>query len=91
MAKEKNTNKKELNIKIDGVEWTAAVDKAFQEKVKTVTVDGFRKGKCPRNVFEKKYGKESLYIDAAEKLLGTAYEKVMEELYECFQSYFVHN
>lgn len=79
MAKEKNTNKKELNIKIDGVEWTTAVDKAFQEKVKTVTVDGFRKGKCPRNVFEKKYGKESLYIDAAEKLLGTAYEKVMEE------------
>ncbi len=79
MAKEKNTNKKELNIKIDGVEWTTAVDKAFQEKVKTVTVDGFRKGKCPRNVFEKKYGKEFLYIDAAEKLLGTAYEKVMEE------------
>lgn len=79
MAKEKNTNKKELAIKIEGLEWTTAVDQAFKEKVKTVTVDGFRKGKCPRNIFEKKYGKEILYIDAAEKLLGTAYEKVMEE------------
>lgn len=79
MAKEKNNNKKELTIKIEGLEWTEAVDKAFNEKVKTVTVDGFRKGKCPRNIFEKKYGKESLYIDAAEKLLGTAYERVMKE------------
>ena len=79
MAKEKNTNKKELTVKIEGVEWTTAVDKAFNEKVKTVTVDGFRKGKCPRDVFEKKFGKESLYIDAAEKLLGTAYEQAMNE------------
>ena len=79
MAKEKNTNKKELTIKIEGTEWTTAVDKAFKEKVKTVTVDGFRKGKCPRDIFEKKYGKETLYIDAAEKLLGTAFDRVMEE------------
>lgn len=79
MAKEKNTNKKELTIKIEGTEWTTAVDKAFKEKVKTVTVDGFRKGKCPRDIFEKKYGKETLYIDAAEKLLGTAFNRVMEE------------
>lgn len=79
MAKEKNANKKELTIKMEGTEWTTAVDNAFKEKVKTVTVDGFRKGKCPRNIFEKKYGKESLYIDAAEKLLGTAYDKVMAE------------
>ena len=79
MAKEKNQNKKEHNIKIEGVEWTTALDSAFKEKVKTVTVDGFRKGKCPRDIFEKKYGKESLYMDAAEKLLGTAYEKVMDE------------
>ena len=79
MAKEKKTNKIELTVKIEGKEWTGALDKAFEEKVKTVTVDGFRKGKCPRDVFEKKYGKESLYIDAAEKLLGTAFEKAMTD------------
>lgn len=83
MAKEKNTkkdnNRKELVVTIAGKEWKEALDKAFQIKVKTVTVDGFRKGKCPRNIFEKKFGKESLYIDAAEGLLQTAYKKVMEE------------
>ena len=79
MAKEKNTSKKELTVIIEGVEWTTAIDNAFKEKVKTVTVDGFRKGKCPRDIFEKKYGKETLYIDAAEKLLPTAYERAMEE------------
>lgn len=79
MAKEKNTNKKELTVKIEGKEWTTAVDKAFEKNVKNVTVDGFRKGKCPRNIFEKKFGKESLYIDAAEGLLDTAFRKVMEE------------
>ena len=79
MAKKENKNKLELTVKIEGEEWTKAVDSSFKKNVKNVTVDGFRKGKCPRDVFEKKYGKESLYIDAAESLLQDAYRKVMEE------------
>jgi len=79
MAKEKNANKKELTVKIEGKEWTTAVDKSFEKNVKNVTVDGFRKGKCPRDIFEKKFGKESLYIDAAESLLDNAFRKVMED------------
>lgn len=80
MAKsKKGENRKEIIIKIEGKEWGDALEKTFQKKVKTVTVDGFRKGKCPRNIFEKKFGKESLYFDAAESLLQTAFKKVMEE------------
>ncbi len=80
MAKsKKGENRKEIIIKIEGKEWEDALEKTFQKKVKTVTVDGFRKGKCPRNIFEKKFGKESLYFDAAESLLQTAFKKVMEE------------
>lgn len=80
MAKsKKGENRKEIIIKVEGKEWETALDKTFEKKVKTVTVDGFRKGKCPRNVFEKKYGKESLYFDAAESLLQTAFKKVMDE------------
>jgi len=80
MAKSKSAeNRKEITIKIEGKEWEDALDKTFQKKVKTVTVDGFRKGKCPRNIFEKKFGKESLYLDAAESLLQTAFKKVMDE------------
>ena len=80
MAKsKKGENRKEVIIKVEGKEWETALDKTFEKKVKTVTVDGFRKGKCPRNVFEKKYGKESLCFDAAESLLQTAFKKAMDE------------
>lgn len=67
-----------IEIKIEGKEWTEAGDKAFKEKVKKVTVDGFRKGKCPRNIYEKKFGKDYL-IDAADLVLQDAYTKALEE------------
>lgn len=79
MAKKDTSNRLELNVKIEGKEWKAAVDKAFDQKVKTVTIDGFRKGKCPRDVYEKKFGKESLFIEAAESLLQTAFKKAMDD------------
>jgi len=79
MSKEKSKTKLELTVKIEGQEWTEALDKSFNKNVKNVSISGFRKGKCPRDVYEKKYGKESLYIDAAESLLQDAFRKVMEE------------
>ena len=78
MAKKENENKKVLETRIEGEKWTKAVDKSFEKNVKNVTVDGFRKGKCPRDIFEKKYGKESLYVDAAESLVGEAYDEVIK-------------
>lgn len=77
MAKKKNEVK--INVKIEKEEWAAALDKVFAKKQKEVTVDGFRKGKVPRNVYEKHFGKESLFIDAADLVLPTAYEKAMNE------------
>ena len=60
MAKKDNNH--EVVIKIEGKEWSKALDKAFQERVKKVDIDGFRKGKVPRDIYEKKFGKESLYF-----------------------------
>ncbi len=79
MAKKELKNVHELSIKIEGKEWTDACDKVFLEKQKTIKVDGFRKGKVPRNIYEKKFGKESLYFDAANQLVDDAYEKVMAD------------
>ena len=42
-------------------------------------MDGFRKGKVPREIYEKHFGKESLFIDAADSVLQDAYTKAMEE------------
>lgn len=79
MSKKENKSKLELTIKIEGEEWTKAVDNAFKKRVKTVEVDGFRKGKCPRDIYEKKFGKEPLYIDAADGLVNTAFTKLLSE------------
>ena len=77
--KKENKNKHEVTIKIDGDAWKNAIDKVFAKKQKTVKVDGFRQGKVPRNIYEKKFGKESLYLDAADAVLQDAYAKAMDD------------
>ena len=77
--KKQSKNVHEITIKIEGEEWKKALDKAFNDKKRDAVVDGFRKGKVPRNVYEKHYGKESLFIPAADYVLQDAYMKVMEE------------
>lgn len=71
--------KKEFTIEVKGKDWEEALDKAFQKAVKNVKIDGFRKGKAPKEIFLKKYGKESLYLDAADIVLPDAYSKMLEE------------
>ena len=79
MAKKENKNVHEVAAKIEGKDWEKACDKVFLEKQKTVKVDGFRKGKVPRNIYEKKFGKESLFLDAAQLVLPDAYDKALKE------------
>lgn len=74
----KKNNVHEIEIKVEGADWNKAIDAAFDKKVKEVKVDGFRKGKCPRNIFEKKYGKESLFIEAVDNILPDAYSKALD-------------
>lgn len=71
--------KKEITVKVEGKEWETAIDKALKKAIKNVNIDGFRKGHVPENVFLKKYGKESLYMDACDECLHEAYHKVMDE------------
>ena len=70
---------KEITITIEGQEWQNAIDKAFEKANKEAKIPGFRPGKAPKEVFYKKYGKESLYLDAADIVLNDAYQKMMEE------------
>lgn len=74
-----NNNVHEVIIKFDGEKWSDALDRAFKDKQKDAKVDGFRKGKVPRDIYEKHYGKESLYMPAAESLVQDAYEKAMDD------------
>lgn len=78
-TKQTNKNMHEVAIKIEGEEWTKELDSVFLKKQKTAKVDGFRPGKVPRDIYEKHFGKESLYLDAADNLLQKAYLKALTE------------
>lgn len=73
------SNKHVIVKKIEKDAWKEALDKSFEKNVKKVKVDGFREGKCPRNIFEKKYGVESLYNDAVDMVLPSLYTEVLKE------------
>lgn len=64
-----NIYEKQVNYKVNGEEWKEAKDKAFNKLVKKVKIDGFREGKVPRNVFEKKYGTGDIISEAMEDLV----------------------
>lgn len=72
-------NVHEIEIKIEGKEWETCLDKSFKKKNKDVKVDGFRKGACPKDVYIKKFGIESLFMDAVDEGVEIAYAKVMKE------------
>lgn len=76
MAKAKTI---ELKVTIDGTRWGEALTAAFNKKVKTVKVDGFRPGKVPRDIYEKKFGTESLFMDAVDEVINEAYLKALSD------------
>ena len=76
----KAKNVHEIKIEIKGDEWGKKLDDAFKKEVKKVKIDGFRPGKAPRNIYEKKYGKTSLVVSAVDDAMNDAYQKALKEL-----------
>ncbi|NNU90803.1 trigger factor [Anoxybacillus sp. CHMUD] len=68
-----------LTVEVDAEKVNEGLDEAFKKVVKKVQIPGFRKGKIPRSLFEKRFGVESLYADALDILLPEAYAKAVEE------------
>lgn len=66
----------EVIVKIEGKKWEEALDKSFKHNIKEIKMDGFRKGSVPKNIYLKKYGIESLFMDAVNEAIPEAYEEV---------------
>ncbi len=71
--------KKEINYKVNGKEWEDAQNKAFQKLNSKAEIDGFRPGRAPRKVFEKKYGSEQIINQAADQLLQKQISKIISD------------
>ncbi|MDZ5712385.1 trigger factor [Jeotgalibacillus haloalkalitolerans] len=68
-----------LTVEVDAETVNRGLDSAFKKVVKQINVPGFRKGKMPRQMFEKRFGVESLYQDALDEILPEAYASAVDE------------
>ncbi|WP_271401383.1 trigger factor [Salinicoccus roseus] len=68
-----------LTVTVPAKEVDGALNEAFKKVSKDVSIPGFRKGKVPRQMFEKRFGVESLYQDALDILLPKAYTEAVNE------------
>ncbi|MBR6917273.1 MAG: trigger factor [Clostridia bacterium] len=73
------TNKYQLSIEVDKATFDAAVTKVYKKQAKNITIPGFRRGKAPRAIIEKMYGKGVFYEDAVNEVLPEAYEAAAKE------------
>lgn len=74
---EKNMAK--LTIEVPAEELEKATEAAYQKNKNSISVPGFRKGKVPRAMIEKMYGKGVFLEEAANSVIPAAYEKAYDE------------
>lgn len=72
-------NTYEVEVSVDGETFMNAVNKVYKKEVKKITVPGFRKGKAPRAIIEKMYGKDVFYEDAMQECYPDALDAACKE------------
>ena len=78
-VKNEEKNKVTLEIVIPKADFDAEVTKVFKKKSGSIAINGFRKGKAPRSVIEKIYGKGVFYEDALNNLLPAVLSDAVKE------------
>ncbi|GHO44169.1 trigger factor [Ktedonospora formicarum] len=68
-----------LDIDVTWDEMEKASDKAFKKIVKQVDIQGFRKGKAPRSLLERRLGKEYIYQEGLDDLANEIYRNTLRD------------
>lgn len=71
--------KKSYTKELKGEAWGKCLDKSFKKNSKNANVDGFRKGAVPKDIYIKKYGVESLYMDAVDEALPIMFDELLAD------------
>lgn len=72
-------SKVELHFSVEQSVFEAACERAYKKEVGKINIPGFRKGKAPRAMIEKMYGKGFFYDTALNDILPEAYESAIKE------------
>ena len=81
MATNEKTEKNVVSFEFSASaeEFKAATFKAYKKNVGKINIQGFRRGKAPKAIIERYYGKEVFYEDAVNIILPDAYDKAIKE------------
>lgn len=69
-----------VNVRVDAATVDAAFERVLTNLSRTVKVPGFRPGKTPRGVIEKRVGEEAIGQEVRDSLLDESYPAAMKEL-----------
>jgi len=73
------TSEAVLDVELSWDELEKASDKAYRKLVQKVDVQGFRRGKAPRSLLERKLGKEYIYQEGLDELITETYRNAVKE------------
>lgn len=76
----RENNDVKFTIEFSAEEFENAQIKAYQQNKDRFQIDGFRKGKAPRSIIEKRYGEGVFFEDAIDELFRENYGKALAEL-----------
>jgi trigger factor len=68
-----------LKIEVEPPEIEAGTETTYRRLVKKVEVPGFRRGKAPRPIFERHFGKDRLFDEMLDDLIPDAYKKAVDD------------
>lgn len=74
-----DVNMTELVVEVDAERFETAIEAAYQNQKKNISMPGFRKGKVPRKMCERTYGEGVFYEDAINALLNIELPAVIIE------------
>ena len=69
----------ELQVEVEAEKFTEALNKTIKKMAGKANIPGFRKGKAPKAMIVKYYGKEVLYNEALDAMLPDAYFQAVLE------------
>ena len=76
----KEDNKAKFTMDFTAEEFENAVIKVYQKEKGRFAIDGFRKGKAPRSIIERRFGEDVFFEDAINDMLQNGYSDAVSEL-----------